>query len=97
MNGPTIKRTVHFAPGRRGARRLKEGVKPEPKKVAGPIPREARLMAFAIVFDEWLASGKIADYAELSAITGLDRSRITRIMNYRLLAPEQQERLLRYV
>jgi hypothetical protein len=96
MNGPTIKRTVHFAAGRRGARKLKTGEQPKPKEVEGPVPREARLMAFAIVFDEWLASGKVADYAELSAMTGFDRSRITRIMNYRLLAPKEQERLLRY-
>lgn len=48
-------------------------------------------MAFAIVFDEWMASGRVADYAELAAITGLDRSRITRIMNLRLLEPGEQE------
>jgi len=47
----------------------------------------ARLMAFAIVFEEWLAEGKVRDYAELAEITGYDRSRITRIMNLRLLEP----------
>ncbi len=51
-------------------------------------------MAFAIVFIEWLASGKVKDYAELANITGLDRSRITRIMNLRLLEPLEQEGLL---
>jgi len=44
-------------------------------------------MAFAIVFEEWLATGKVKDYAELATITGLDRSRISRIMNLRLLEP----------
>ncbi|MDX2110104.1 MAG: hypothetical protein SFY80_07685 [Verrucomicrobiota bacterium] len=57
------------------------------------MPREARLMACAVVFDEWLAAGKVDDYAELSVITGMDRSRITRIMNYRLLEPVVQEGL----
>jgi hypothetical protein len=48
-------------------------------------------MAFAFVFEEWLATGKVKDYAELDSITGLDRSRITRIMNLRLLEPGEQE------
>jgi hypothetical protein len=48
-------------------------------------------MAFAIVFEEWLAKGDVKDYAELASITGLDRSRITRIMNLRLLEPREQE------
>lgn len=94
MNGPTIKRTIHFSSGRRGARKIKVGAEPPPKVIPKSVPREARLMAFAVVFDEWLAAGKVADYTELSEITGFDRSRITRIMNYRLLAPEAQERLL---
>ncbi len=51
-------------------------------------------MGFAIVFKEWLASGKVKDYAELDSITGLDRSRITRIMNLRLLEPGEQEGML---
>ncbi|QYY37410.1 hypothetical protein [Ruficoccus sp. ZRK36] len=55
---------------------------------------EARLMAFAIVFDEWLAEGKVRGYAELTAISGMDRSDVTHIMNLRLLEPEKQERRL---
>jgi hypothetical protein len=47
-------------------------------------------MAFAIVFEEWLAKGDVKDYAELATITGLDRSRITRIMNLRLLEPRSR-------
>jgi hypothetical protein len=47
-------------------------------------------MAFAFVFEEWLATGKVKDYAELDSITGLDRSRITRIMNLRLLEARGQ-------
>jgi hypothetical protein len=51
-------------------------------------------MAFAIVFEEWLAEGKVRDYAELAEVTGFDRSRITRIMNLRLLEPGEQESML---
>jgi len=94
MNGPTIRKTIHFTSGRRGARKLKDGAAPPPKPVAKPVPREARLMAFAVIFDEWLATGKVADYAELASVTGFDRSRISRIMNYRLLDPKAQEKLL---
>ena len=53
-------------------------------------------MAFAVVFDEWLATGKATDYADLARTTGLDPSRITQIMNLRLLPPKEQERLLRH-
>ena len=97
MNGLTIKRKVHFASGRRSARKLVNGEAPAQPKVLAPIPRMARLMAFAIVFDDLLKSGQVADYAELTRLTGLDRSRITRIMNLRLQEPEQQDPLLKTV
>lgn len=51
-------------------------------------------MAFAILFEEWLKEGKVKDYAELAQVTGFDRSRITRIMNLRLLEPGVQEAVL---
>lgn len=37
----------------------------------------------------------MSDYAELAQATGFDRSRITRIMNLRLLEPGEQEAILR--
>lgn len=77
-----------------GARTLKTGEPPQAQRLPLPVPRETRLMAFAIVFDEWLATGKVRDYAELAAISGMDRSAITRIMNLRLLEPRAQERIL---
>jgi len=36
----------------------------------------------------------VRDYAELAEVTGFDRSRITRIMNLRLLDPGVQEAML---
>lgn len=94
MNGPTLKRKVYFNPGRRGAKTLGTKPKRAAKPLPPPVPREARLMAFAIVFDEWLAAGKVKDYTELAEITGMDRSAVTRIMNLRLLEPRKQENLL---
>ncbi len=94
MNGPTIKRTFHFAQGRHGARRIKSGPKLEPKTLPCAVSHSTRLMAFAIVFEEWLAAGKVKDYAELALVTGLDPSYITRIMNLRLLEPQEQEEML---
>lgn len=57
---------------------------------------DSRLMSSTPHLAEWLATGQVKDYAELSAITGLDRSRITRIMNLRLLEPETQEKMVEY-
>ena len=95
MSGPTLKRKIHFSAGRRGAKAIKAGATPKPRNLPPPVPREARLMAFAIVFDEWLAAGKVKDYAELAVITGMDRSAVTRIMNLRLLEPREQEEELK--
>lgn len=44
----------------------------------------ARLMAFAIVFEDLLKSGQVADYAELARFVGLGRSGISSIMHLRL-------------
>jgi hypothetical protein len=52
-------------------------------------------LAFAIVFDEWLVEGRVRDYVELAEIAGFDRSRITKIMNLRLLEPKEQEAILK--
>ena len=51
-------------------------------------------MAIAIVFDEWLESGKVESYTELAQITGLSNPEISRIMDYRLKPVNKQEILL---
>lgn len=56
--------------------------------------RKSELMAFAVVFDDWLATGKARDYANIASITGLSRFRISKIMNYRQLSVKEQSDLL---
>ena len=58
------------------------------------INRASELMAIAIVFDEWLESGKVESYTELAQITGLSNPEISRIMDYRLKPVNKQEILL---
>ena len=51
-------------------------------------------MAFAIVFDDWLAKGEVEDYSHISRITGISRSRVSKIMNLMQLPPPEQSELL---
>ena len=94
MNQITLKREFHLKKGRRGSIRVRKGKVVEKRNVPNPVGRNVRLMAFAIVFDEWLKEGRVKDYAELSEMTGYDRSRITKIMNLRLKEPGEQEKTL---
>lgn len=92
MYGVTIESTFHVRSGRRGRRTLRQG--DAPAAVAGRVPRVSRLMALALRFEELLASGKIADQADLARLAQVTRARVTQIMNLRLLAPDIQEELL---
>ncbi|MBC2593531.1 hypothetical protein H5P28_04575 [Ruficoccus amylovorans] len=56
--------------------------------------RLSRLMALAIRFEDMLREEDVVGYSELSARYGVDRGRISRIMNLRLLATDLQEKLL---
>jgi len=62
-----------------------------PKRSAN---RLSRLMALAIRFEDMLRCGEVADYSELAVRYGVDRSRVSRVMHLRLLAPDLQELLL---
>ena len=91
----TIEREVHFHRGGKGRKEIVEGAPPEPAEVPpGRVPRVARLMALAIRFEQLLADGSVADYAELARLGHVTRARITQIMNLRLLAPDIQEEVL---
>ena len=84
----TIEKTIHIPFGNRRNNQIRNG---SPK---AKINRASELMAIAIVFDEWLESGKVENYTELAQITGLSNPEISRIMDYRLKPTNKQEILL---
>lgn len=93
--GLVVERRVHFTHGRRGRRRLHDGpVAPPPAAPTGRVPRAARLLALAHRFEGLLASGDVRDQAELAAIAGVTRARVTQILNLLHLAPDIQEAVL---
>ncbi len=51
-------------------------------------------MALAIHFDGLIQSGAVTTYAELARLGNVIWTRMTQIMNLRMLAPEIQEELL---
>jgi hypothetical protein len=87
----TIERDVHFRRyGRGSPRHLEPGERPQPlARVAGRIPRIARLMALAIRFEEQVRQGVLASYAELAALGHVSRARVSQIMNLVNLAPDR--------
>jgi len=58
------------------------------------LPRVARLMALAIKYQEAVARGELADYADIARLGYITRARATQVMNLLHLAPDIQERLL---
>lgn len=84
----TISRKVHFRLGKNTANKICRG---ELHEVKRKITRSAELMAFAIIFDGWLESGKVAGYSEIAQITGISVPAVSRIMNYRLKSLRWQE------
>ena len=93
--GITVTCKVHFKPGVRGRRRLRQGEAPVPPTVEpGHVPRLARLMALAIHFDGLIRKGAVRDYADLARFGHVTRARVTQIMNLLNLAPDIQEEIL---
>jgi len=92
MSGMSVTQKVHFGTGRRSRKELKTG-EATPRPV-GRIPRVAKLMALAILFEGLIRDGVVTDYAELARLGHVTRARITQIMNLLHLAPDIQEKLL---
>lgn len=89
-----IRSKIYLKSGYRGRGEIGRGVIPTiPEHPMRPT-RKAELMAFGIVFDDWLASGKVRDYAEIASITGLSRFRVSKIMNYTRLTLNEQKEIL---
>ena len=71
-------------------------VMPWPRRADVPaeLPRITRLMALAIKLDAIETGPAPTSYAELARLGHVSRSRVSQILNLRLLAPDIQERLL---
>ena len=89
----SLKLDIHFAPGTSGHRVLRKGRQPIHSK-STRLPRVTRLMALAVKYERLLADGTVASHRELAALAGVDRSQVSTILRFRLLAPEIQEWLL---
>ncbi len=89
-----IRTKVHLRTGYRGKGEVARGTPFVPPTEARRPHRKAELMAFAIVFDDWLASGRVRDYAQISQIMGISRFRLSKIMNYTQLSLREQKELL---
>lgn len=76
-------------------RKAVEFVEGQPPKTRRSRPlRVARTLALAHVFRELIDAGVVRDQAELAAVTGFTRARITQMMDLTLLAPSIQEEIL---
>ena len=82
-----VRSKIYIKSGRHGRSEIVRGERPRPT-------RKAELMAFAIVFDDWLAKGEAEDYSHISRITGISRFRVSKIMNLMQLPPSEQSELL---
>lgn len=86
-----VTRTVHFRPGKRSKKTLREDAPPPP---AGRVPRVAKLMALALRFEQMVRDGVVADYAEIARLGYVTRARISQVMALLNLAPDIQEEVL---
>lgn len=89
----TVKRKI-FLRRRAHGRQVIAAESAPPSPTLGRIPRVARLMALAIVFDRMIRDGTVRDQSELSRLAHVTQPRMSQIMNLNLLAPGIQEELL---
>ncbi len=89
----SIKMKVHFAPGNHNHRVLRKGKQPKHSK-STRLPRVTRLMALALRYERLLEQGLVKNHQELADLAGVERSQISTILRFRLLAPDIQEWLL---
>lgn len=91
----TIECPLHFGRAGKGARKVPVAAPSNaPPVEPGRVPRVARLMALAIHIDGLIASGAVANLAEVARLGHVSRARATQIANLALLAVDLQEQLL---
>ena len=65
----------------------------KPKEKRRPL-RVARMLALAHECEALITAGIVQDRAELAAVLGFTRARVTQLMDLTLLAPDIQEEIL---
>ncbi len=94
-NFPRVQFQVHFRTGDCGRKHLRKGSCPNKSELPNKdLPRLTRLLALAHRWNHLIDKGVVADYAEIAAMMGLSRARVTQIMDLLTLAPEIQESIL---
>ncbi len=89
----TVDFQIHLAqPSRRLL--VREGPAPMPAVPRGRLPRVARMLVQAHLFQRMLDTGQVRDLADLARRFNLTRARVTQISNYTPLAPDIQEEIL---
>jgi hypothetical protein len=89
----TVDFQIHLAqPSRRLL--VREGPAPLPPVPRGRLPRVARMLVQAHLFQRMLDTGQVRDLADLARRFKLTRARVTQISNYTLLAPDIQAEIL---
>jgi hypothetical protein len=84
-----------FAPHRQSkGRREETGEGTRITTPAGRVPGIARIMTFAVLFDDLMRHGKVKSYVELAHLTQVSRSRLSQVMGLLDLAPAIQEAIL---
>lgn len=89
----SVSRRVSFTFAGRGRRVMEPASEPRPS-APPPLPRVTRLMALAIRMEDLIASGAMADQAEIARAGCITRARASQVMNLLRLAPDIQEAIL---
>ena len=73
---------------------FKDAPKPLAPEPEARAPRVARMLALAHRIDQLIQTGELRDYADAAKVMGLNRARVTQIVNLLMLAPDIQEAIL---
>ena len=81
---------VHIKRDRRARKVVRQGLAPTTKTV----PRIARLLALAHLWEGMVRSGEVRGYAEIARLTGLTRAAVGHTCALMSLAPDLQDKIL---
>lgn len=90
---PTLTFDVHFERKKRRKEAV-HGKRTATEPGREVYPRQVRLLALAHHLERQLQRGIFRDYADIAALAGISRARVTQIMSLLYLAPNIQEQML---